>query len=68
MNAPDKHGWRPIENAPKDEHILVARGKIRAVVFWDSDWQEWIFVAGGMSTFRGVTHWQPLPPPPESEQ
>jgi hypothetical protein len=68
-------GWRPIEEAPKDGTPVDLwmrhedRELRRADSCWDVDHQEWRFRDG----FREsqyvhapvITHFQPLPPPPE---
>jgi monoamine oxidase len=52
--------WQPIETAPKDCWILVARGSEQGVVRWIQD--HWTL--GAMCSFVKPTHWQPLPEPP----
>lgn len=51
--------WRPIETAPYDQMVLMrtASGQIHEDFVYDSspDWHK----------SRGVTHWMPLPTPPE---
>ena len=72
MDKPDRHGWLPIESAPKtSEAILVwvPRNKCHFEVYWEDnaeppDW--YIFGANWKPLVDGEpTHWQPLPPPPE---
>lgn len=70
--------WQPIETAPKDGRVIVIRhnrgtwryredpGNICCVcVYWSSDrWEQF-----GPDSFdpKSVTHWMPLPPPPEDQ-
>lgn len=64
--------WQPIETAPKDgRRIIIGYDDVVAIVKWEgSGWCEndydnlW---HGPDMFFGGPTHWQPLPPPPESE-
>lgn len=69
--------WQPIETAPKDEKILLARaGQWVDIGEWEDDrhakkprpyWtanREWW--AGKMAMReQQPTHWMPLPPPPK---
>lgn len=64
--------WQPIETAPKDGEKLLMVGTTRSTqgvvphigVGWYSTFPEmWIF---GGQTVSAPTHWQPLPPPPDS--
>ena len=68
--------WEPTETAPDDEQVLVAYlepffGKYTTEIgtgYYDSESGKWRFhipdkeIVGG-----GVTHWMPLPEPPETE-
>lgn len=59
--------WQPIETAPKNKPVLVyAPGYYdlpeiicRCEYHKDAGWT--------IDDIRNVTHWQPLPPPPESK-
>jgi hypothetical protein len=68
--------WQPIETAPKDGSMIVVfspefyEAELEpldqmdwfCVVRWnDGEWR----YAGGEYTFDNVTHWMPLPDPPE---
>ncbi len=58
--------WQPIETAPKDgRRVLVAvEGVDRVVVaFWNGS--AWSTVDANDWSGRSVTHWMPLPQPPE---
>lgn len=62
-------GWLPIDSAPKDgTHILVGEyGKDPGfhavqVLFWDENW----LAFPGLKEKIYPTHWQHLPPPPQS--
>lgn len=71
--------WQPIETAPKGEGVLLLFGiidpcemlnwhkPVQFVGYWDHIDGAWCTMA---TTFNGPfaqpTHWQPLPPPPET--
>jgi hypothetical protein len=59
-------GWKPIETAPKDGIVIDLHhskyGRIRSV-FWEADDEFWI--AEDEDPF--ITHWIPLPPPPQAQ-
>jgi hypothetical protein len=62
-------GWRPIETAPKDVHILAYKeswGPVEAHWEWgdDEDYEGWI--ATHHDQDFEPTHWRPLPQPPEA--
>lgn len=81
MSAPDKTGWMPIESAPRDGSYMLlylpdsARADI-VIGHWsegelpngepdpDADWYEMVG-DGGWPIDVPITHWQPLPQPPE---
>lgn len=45
--------------------VLVADGTREAIRYWDgAEWDCWPELASDVST-EGVTHWMPLPQPPE---
>lgn len=71
--------WKPIETAPKGGTTILVfiSGKGEQGQFRDdvlaARWSEW---GGGIWSARGhnlmtesswITHWQPLPPPPEEK-
>ncbi len=58
--------WLPIESAPKDRsRILVSHGSNGAcVVYWSDSFDLWMTTGGNF--IRDITHWMPLPPPPET--
>ncbi len=65
--------WQPIETAPRDGEVVLIftpntypqvtaacwRGDI-TLEHWQAVWHRWHFAAD-------VTHWQPLPSPPETK-
>lgn len=61
--------WKPIETAPKDGTRVLgykARNKanpILVVKHCNRFGGRWLVVKGG--AIQGLTHWQPLPAPPE---
>jgi hypothetical protein len=69
--------WLPIDSAPKDGSILViVRGWEPAVAWWDHDLGRFIYCEtcadhGEFVNCEGndwpLTHWMPLPPPPETK-
>jgi len=64
--------WQPIETAPKDGTIIIVRG---GVAYWRERTSHWDGAAGwwtiagfdwpGRPIQWEVTHWMPLPEPPE---
>ncbi len=64
-------GWRPIETAPKDGAWILSWGKTdepgRAfmVVAWSTRDREWY--SPTEDGLIDITHWMPLPAPPETE-
>lgn len=65
---PDSNGWLPIESAPKDGTAVLtyrAAGFV-AVAEYIGPAHEWCIVDG--LELIEVTHWQPLPAPPVSEE
>ena len=71
-------GWQPIETAPKDIEIDVWQqtfdsysgdklpGRRITNVKWNKDMMRLAVPAlGGFSAVQGLTHWRPIPPPPE---
>jgi hypothetical protein len=60
--------WQPIETAPENETILVcqARNRIIRTARGKNEQGNWRTGADPMDYIAGVTHWQPLPAPPEA--
>ena len=65
--------WQTIETAPKDgRHLLIYRlmwgGDIQQVCLWHNG--KWCIWNDGridaIDDLGGVTHWQPLPAPPDA--
>lgn len=67
--------WRPIESAPRDRTILVWNGDV-CVAAWCDCGKVWMATVEGLPAhgpvsyddpihLDGVTHWMPLPEPPE---
>jgi hypothetical protein len=65
--------WQPIETAPKDCEILIARHNRISIAKWDDDrhakrpkpyWNDHSF--NGVTFMRNIQpdYWHPLPPPP----
>jgi hypothetical protein len=60
-------GWRPIETAPRDGTAIWSwDGADQAAISWCSCCRHWCLSAERDREWTGVTHWQPLPPPPLS--
>ena len=60
--------WQPIDTAPQNgDHILAWDGEQHAVIAWSTRDQEW-FLCDGQPAWEGVTHWRPLPAPPDPAQ
>ena len=56
--------WETIITAPIDgTEILTYRNGLQAVAEWWPEENSWVATDGMMLV--GVTHWMPLPPPPE---
>ena len=66
MSMTSTQTWQPIETAPRDgTRILAWRPnwkESQAVVYWNSDFQDWETCLG--TVFHDCTKWMPLPPPP----
>lgn len=63
--------WQPIATAPRDTTVLLylPDSEIRPIVMGHRHGRLWYEEAGADSAFPidvPVTHWQPLPPPPET--
>ena len=68
---PPQDSWQPIATAPKNKEVLTLRGLfpgLQAVAINVPKGRDvragWVCVDGAYLT--GVTHWRPLPPPPEN--
>jgi hypothetical protein len=61
--------WMPIETAPKNKYILVcqSRNGITRVACGTDEYGNWKTGSSIMSYIAEVTHWMPLPTPPNSE-
>lgn len=67
--------WQPIETAPKDGTNILIYGVGPVPFITDAVWNNgfWSLFdpysdAHNMPITHGVTHWMPLPPPPEPKQ
>lgn len=61
--------WQPIKTAPKDgSHVQLWRDDIQFTGYYSGfRGGSWIINAPGLPVIDPLpTHWQPLPPPPES--
>lgn len=61
--------WRPIDTAPKDGTHILANLETRSeqwqeTLFWDGAEEWWWSVRKGDYIEYEVTHWMPLPQPP----
>ena len=66
---PDKHGWMPIETAPRDGTNIIVYAPVDGVTaskFTLGCWQRLTVVYGDFPS-NDPTHWQPLPEPPEGQ-
>ena len=63
----DSSSWQPIETAPKDVSILViqTQNNIFAIAKGKNGRGNWKTGCGRMEYIAGVTHWMPLPQPPD---
>ena len=62
--------WKPIETAPKDEAILTFDRYCGVMmVRWDRQHKDWRVLDPYLARLAGdefnMTHWMPLPEPPE---
>ena len=60
--------WIPVaERLPENyTHILVTTDSVVVPAYWHND-RFYAFIANGVATVGGVTHWMPLPQPPKGE-
>lgn len=66
-------GWQPIESAPKDgTYILAINARTNPgrqhVVHYSERYNDrftWVTDSAPMSFVNGITHWMPLPEPPQ---
>lgn len=69
LRRPRLGDWRPIETAPTDMPVLTYRkARLQSVAVYlpkANDWQGGWICADGIGLLD-VTHWMPLPPPPEA--
>jgi hypothetical protein len=65
--------WKPIETAPKDGTLVIALTPAPEFVRWwtDPDFfgedYPWVGRDGSSYKESHVTHWMPIPPPPQEE-
>jgi hypothetical protein len=63
--------WQPIETAPKDRAPILVYAESRTprlaygVVFWRPEFGEWYSL--DLHPFPLISHWMPLPAPPEAQ-
>jgi hypothetical protein len=70
------NGWYPIEVAPKDGTVILAycEGEESFVLvswkahYWTGEYAWTQCYVDGPDTYDDLTHWQPLPQPPETIQ
>ena len=62
---PDKHGWMPIETAPRDGEAIFLFTEEAGVVpaEWSDVAHRWESTKG-VEHFADATHWQPIPSAP----
>lgn len=60
--------WKPIETAPRDGDIIRVRQGSCAPVHAYFASGEWKFVEYAHPNPARLTHWQPIPAPPNSER
>lgn len=60
-------GWCPIESAPKDgsKFIYLNSDQEVMVTYWHPLYKMW---SVNITNDSNITHWQPLPDPPEAER
>lgn len=59
--------WLPIDSAPKDRRIIVARAGHPwiHVCYWSTRWNHWANGPSAMDYFAAPTHWMESIAPPE---
>lgn len=65
--------WQPIETAPEDEYVLIARDGYPLTVAKNQGRGDWVLAACGSYASDGTpdgepTHWMPLPAKPEAKR
>lgn len=56
------YGWRPLTTAPEDERVLVSDGESVDIAFLrNGQWYGYVSIP----FVEKITHWMPLPKPPE---
>lgn len=56
-----KNGWRPMEEAPEDQSVLVTDGNSTDIAFFQNDPPRWL--DGECVRLYNLIAWQPLPAP-----
>ena len=60
------------ERLPEDQRSLLTvngHGEIRIMGLWSKRGDEWTWVHNGrMMHYNDITHWMPLPKPPEEDE
>jgi hypothetical protein len=64
----DANGWRPISTAPRDKTMVLLWDRVVGVLHGWWDGAAWVhsWDSERIPGQECITHWQPLPPPPEA--
>ena len=65
QSIPCTYGWRPIETAPKDGTVIIVYAPD---FFQTAAWTDEKWTNAANSWLEDVTHWMPLPQPPEGKE
>ena len=63
--------WQPMAAAPRDRKYILAFSPDRHMSFqvrWNETAGDWCLIGSDGSHWEELTHWRPLPAPPEADK